>query len=204
MYKLFSFLILFPLFAPAQKAFVQRHIQVSAGTSFNGTGDISGFAFNAEYGQYFKKKFSWNAGMGGTVHDKVEPVFYTNQSGELIDASVRATIAGFQVTGFVSYSIIRDKKHDFLLGIGPVVRYQSSSYWDFLGVFPPAGTGLPFTVISFINITPQRTFAIGGTGQIGYYYTINRKISLGIAGRLHLDSNGDILRNALLSLGRRF
>src|SRR5688572_5942097 len=92
MYKLFSVLILFPLLSPAQNVLPQRHIQISCGTSFNGTGDISGFAFNTEYGQYFKKKFSWHAGIGGTIHDKEESIFYTNQSGNMIDASVRATI----------------------------------------------------------------------------------------------------------------
>jgi len=204
MYKLFSFLILFPLFSPAQNVLTQSHIQISGGTSFNGTGDISGFAFNTEYGQYFKKKYSWYAGIGGTIHDKEEPIFYTNQSGNLVDASVRATIAGFQLTGLFAYNFIKEEEHNLLLGIGPLLRYQSTSYWDALSIYPPAGTGLPFPVVTFDNRTPQRTFAIGVTGRIGYHFTINKKISLGILGSLQFDSNGDVIRNALLSLGRRF
>jgi hypothetical protein len=204
MLKLFSFLIIVPLFASSQNTISKKHIQLTAGTSFNGTGDIRGFAFNTEYDQYFKKKFSWNIGMGGTIHDKVEPIFYTDQSGNLIDASVRATTAGFQVTCLLSYSIIKTEEHEFFTRIGPLFRYQSTSYWDVLAVYHPAGTGLPFPVVAFINTSPQRTVAIGGAVQIGYAYSINKKISLGILGSFQLDSNGDVLRNALISIGRRF
>lgn len=204
MYKLFSFLVILPLLAPAQKMFPKSHLQILAGTSFNGTGDIRGFSYNTEYGKYFKKNLSWYAGFGGTIHDKVQPIFYTNQSGELIDASVRATTAGFQVEGLLAYSFIKTEQHDFLIRIGPLLRYQSTSYWDALGVFPPAGTGLSFPVVSFINISPQRTFALGGTGQIGYSFTINNKVSLGLLAGLQTDTNGDTITKLSLSIGRRF
>ena len=172
--------------------------------SFNGTGDINGFAFNTEYGQYFKKKLSWYLGIGGSVHHKNEPIFYTDQSGNSIDGSVRATTAGFQTTCLLSYSIIKTEDNEFFTRFGPVFRYQSTSYWHVLSVYHPAGTGLPFPVVAFINTTSQRTFAIGGTVQIGYAYSINKKISLGILGGLQLDSNGDVLRNVFISIGRRF
>lgn len=203
MYRLITSLLLVPFFTLAQKP-VKHHIQISAGTSFNGTGDIRGFAFNSEYGHLIKKKFFWYAGMGGTIHDKVEPIFYTGRSGNPIDASVRATTAGFQVTGVASYSFVKTNKHDFSIRIGPLLRYQSTSYWDMLEVFPPAGTGLPFPVVAFINLTPQRTVAVGATGQIGYNFTTNNKLSFGVLGTFQFDSNGDVLRNAYLVLGRRF
>lgn len=204
MLKLFSFLIIIPFFASSQSTAPKKHIQLTAGTSFNGTGDIRGFAFNTEYGQSIKKKLSWYFGIGGTIHDKTEPIFYTDQSGNSIDGSVRATTAGFQTTGLLSYSIFRNEDHDSFLRAGPLLRYQSTSYWDELGVFQPAGTGLPFPVVAFVNTSPQRTFAIGGAVQIGYAYSINKKISLGLLGGFQLDSNGDVLRNALISIGRRF
>src|SRR5215204_4669762 len=151
MFKLFSFLIIIPFFASSQNTALKKHIQLTAGTSFNGTGDIRGFAFNTEYGQYIKKKLSWYFGIGGTIHDKTEPIFYPDQSGNLIDASVRATTAGFQIACLLSYSIIKTEDHEFLTRLGPLFRYQSTSYWDVLGVLPPAGTGLLFPVVAFIN-----------------------------------------------------
>ncbi len=203
-YLLAFCLLIISCLAAAQKKFSKNHLQLLAGTSFNGTGDIRGFAYNTEYGRSFKKKVSWYAGIGGTIHDKVQPIFFTNQSGELIDASVRATTAGFQVEGLLAYSFIKTEEHDFLVRIGPLFRYQSTSYWDALGVFPPAGTGLPFPVVSFINISSQRTFAFGGTGQIGYNFTINNKISLGVLAGLQTDTNGDTITQLSLSIGRRF
>jgi hypothetical protein len=177
MLKLFSFLIIIPFFASSQSTAPKKHIQLTAGTSFNGTGDIRGFAFNTEYGQSIKKRLSWYFGIGGTIHDKTEPIFYTDQSGNSIDGSVRATTAGFQTTGLLSYSIFRNEDHDSFLRAGPLLRYQSTSNWDELGVFQPAGTGLPFPVVAFVNTSPQRTFAIGGAVQIGYAYSINKKLA---------------------------
>ena len=204
MFKLLSFLILLLHFCSPQKISAQRQIQISAGTSFNGTGDIRGFAFNTEYGENFKKKLSWHAGIGGTIHDKAEPIFYTDQSGNTVDGSVRATTAGFQITGLLSYDIFRNDDHDFFLRAGPLLRYQSTSYWDVLAVYHPAGTGLPFPVAAFFNMSPQRTLAIGGAIQIGYGFSINKKVTIGILGSFQFDSNEDVLRNAFLTLGRRF
>lgn len=204
MLKLFLILFMTPIFASSQNILPEKQVQLSAGTSFNGTGDIRGFAFNTEYGQSFKRKLSWYIGIGGTIHDKTEPIFYTGQSGNSIDGSVRAATAGFQITGLLSYGMIKNEEHEFFFRIGPLLRYQSTSYWDVLAVFPPAGTGLPFPVVSFINTSPQRTFAIGGSIQIGYNYTINNKYSIGVYGCFQFDSNEDVLRNALFTLGRRF
>ena len=106
MFKLFSFLIMIPFFATSQSTTPKKQIHLSAGTSFNGTGDIRGFAFNTEYSQNFKRKLFWHVGIGGTIHDKTEPIFYTDQGGNSIHASVRATTAGFQITGLLSYSIL--------------------------------------------------------------------------------------------------
>ena len=117
MLKLFSFLVIIPFFASSQNIVPKKQIQISAGTSFNGTGDIRGFAFNTEYGENFKKKLSWHVGMGGTIHDKVEPIFYTDQSGDLIDGSVRATTADFQVT--VLYHIVFSEMRIIIFSSGP-------------------------------------------------------------------------------------
>jgi hypothetical protein len=205
MRQIFLLLILsISFFANSQSPLSKRHIQVYAGTSFNGTGDIKGFAFDTEYGQYFKKKSSWYVGIGGTIHDKVEPIFYTDQGGNQVDASVRATTAGFQVSGLYGHSFVRKQKHEFLIKAGPLVRYQSTSYWDILAVYHPAGTGLPFPVVAFFNLSPQRTLALGGNLEFAYNYTISKKVSIGILAELQTDTNGDTISQLLFSIGRRF
>jgi hypothetical protein len=199
---LFSTLLL-SFITNAQTSLPKRHIQVYAGTSFNGTGDITGFAYDTEYGQYIKKKSSWYVGIGGTIHDKVEPIFYTDAGGNQVDASVRATTAGFQVSGLYGHSFTRNQTHEFLIKAGPLVRYQSTSYWDILAVYHPAGTGLPFPVIAFFNVSPQRTLALGGNLEFVYNYTISKKISIGVLAELQTDTNGDTISQLLFSIGRR-
>ena len=165
---------------------------------------MRGFAYNTEYGQYFKRKCSWYAGIGGTIHDKFEGIYYTDQSGNPIDASVRATTAGFEVSNLFGYSFVRNKRNEFLIKIGPLFRYQSTSYWDLLGVFPPAGTGLSFPVVAFINLTPQRTFALGANLEMAYNYVLSKNFTIGILTELQTDTNGDTISQLLFSVGKRF
>lgn len=206
MRQLFLFSILSISFAAcAQKTpLPNKHMQVFGGTSFNGTGDITGFAFDTEFGQYFKKRSSWYIGIGGTIHDKVHPIFYKDQSGREVDASVRATIAGFQVAGLYGFSLLRNQKNELLIKMGPLLRYQSSSYWDQLGEYHPILTGLQFPVVDFINRSPQRTFSLGGNLEIAYNYTVAKKMSIGILAELQIDTNGDTISQLLFSIGRRF
>ncbi|QNA43773.1 hypothetical protein [Lacibacter sediminis] len=192
------------LLSNAQHTLPQRHLQLYAGPSLNGTGDVIGFAYDSEFGKYFNKKSSWFVGIGGTIHDKQWPIFYTDQQGNEVDASVRGTIAGVQIAGLYGYSIVRSEVHELLLKIGPILRYQSTSYWDELGVYPPAGTGFPIPLVSFFNTSPQRTLAIGGNVGFVYNYTISKKISIGVLAELQLDTNGDTISQCLLSVGRRF
>ncbi len=198
------FVLLTSFFANAQNALPKRHIQVYAGTSFNGTGDITGFAFDTEYGQYFKNKSSWYVTIGGTIHDTDWPIFYVDRSGEVVDGSVRATTAGFQVSGLYGYSFVRKQKHEFLIKAGPLVRYQSSSYPDGFGVYHSIITNLPFPVVEFVNKTPQRTLSVGGNLEFAYNYSISKKVSVGILAELQTDSNGETISQLLFSIGRRF
>lgn len=200
---LFSFLLI-SFMSNAQMSLPPRHIQVYAGPSFNGTGDIIGFAYDTEFGKYFKKKSSWYVGIGGSIHDREWPVFYTGQSGNEVDASVRSTTAGFQISGLYGYSFVRNERHECLIKVGTLIRYQSSSYYDGFGVYHPAGTGLPFPVVVIFNTTPQRTLALGGNIEFVYNYTISKKVSIGVLAELQLDTNGDTISQFLFSVGRRF
>lgn len=201
---LFIYLLTISPFLYAQQTFHERKLELVVGASTNGTGDMKGVSFATKYGETFKKRLSWTVEIGGTVHDGAYPLFFTDPSGNSIDGSIRYATAGIQVIGDIGYSIIKSGKQEFKVVLGPLLRYQSSSYYDILDISYPAGTGLPEPVITFQNLTPQRTFAVGGSGQFQYNYIVSTKLTIGIVAGLQTDTNGDIITQLGLAVGRRF
>lgn len=196
---LFSFIVL-----SAQNILPQKQIQVFAGKSFHGTGDMKGISFNSEYQQYFKKRLSWSLGLGGTIHDGSFPVFFNDPSGNETDGSIRYTTAGVQVFSHVGYSILKTNEHMFQIRFGGLIRYQSSSYYDDVTVLYPIATGLPVPVNIFKNTTPQKTFAFGGSGQILYNYSLKNNITAGILAGIQTDTNGDAITQLSFIIGKKF
>jgi hypothetical protein len=134
----------------AQSTLVKRKLEVAVGKSTHGTGDIKGVSFATEYSERFKKRLNWTVGIGGTIHDGANPLFYDFPSGHTVDASIRYTTAGGQLTGDLGYSFIRTNNHDLKFRLGALARYQSSSYYDGAGIYyPGSGAGFPFPVVAF-------------------------------------------------------
>ena len=182
----------------------KKQIQLIAGRSVHGTGDMVGLTFHTEYAEYFKKRFCWTIGLGGTIHDGSFPVFFNDPSGNQIDGSIRYTTAGVQTTSFLGYDLITTSEHEFQIRLGALLRYQSSSISDEMSVYYPLATGLPIPVNAFVNHTPQKTFALGGSTQILYNYTINQKVSIGFLTGFQIDTNGDTISQISLTIGKRF
>jgi hypothetical protein len=165
---------------------------------------MRGINFATKYEETFKKRLSWTVGIGGTIHDGVYPLIFNDPPGNSVDGSIRYTPVGVQVSGNIGYSIIKSNNHDFKFGLGALLRYQSSSYFDNLGILYPAGTGLPFPVVIFQNFTAQKTLAVGGSGQFQYNYMLSKKLTVGIVTGLQIDTNGDTITQLGLAVGRRF
>ncbi len=182
-----------------------QQISVAIGTSKHGSGDLPGIVFNTSYSKKFKKNLSWIVGIGGSIHDGQQPLYYTFRGNE-VDGSIRFTTAGFQLNGYLGYDLLKAGKHQFQLRLGPLLRYQSSSNTDGFGIYyPAAGSGLPFPVVEFNNRTPQRTYTAGGSAQAGYNYTISKiNLSIGLDAGLQTDSNGDTITQLSLNMGKRF
>ena len=200
----FLFYILILTFYSIQSKAQNQQIQFSVGTSFNGSGDTKGLGFLTEYNKKFKKKLSWSASLGGTIHDGSFDILYEYPIGQTRDGSVRYTIAGFQGASHLGYSMFRTQTHDLQFRLGTVIRYQSSSYWDVVNVLYEPITGLPYPVIVFENTTPQKTLAIGGSSQIVYNYTLKNRISIGILASFQFDTQGDNISQLLFTIGKRF
>ena len=174
------------------------------GKSIHFTGDVPGIAFNSEYSKAFKKRLSLSIGIGGTIHNGSFPNFYTDPNGNPVDGSIRNTTAGFQINGHVGYSPLTIKKHEFLLRLGTVLRYQASSLYDQAGIYYPIITGLPIPVIDIINYEPQKIYTIGASGQIMYSYSITQKIIIGALAGYQFDTNGDNISQLSIFAGIRF
>lgn len=165
---------------------------------------MRGIIFITEYTNYFNKHLSWAIALGGTIHDGSMPLFFSDQDGNSIDGSIRYTTAGVQTSSHLGYSFIRTSRHELAVKVGALLRYQSSSYYDQVGVYYPLATGFFIPVTTFENKTPQKTYAFGGSSQISYNYTISRAISFGIQAGFQTDTNGDTITQVAFTIGKRF
>jgi len=180
-------------------------LQFSAGTNFNGSGDSFGFGFFTEYSKKFKKKLTWSASVGGTINDgNLLFLLYEYPQGRQNDGSLRYTIAGFQAATHVGYCLISTKVHDFQVRLGSVIRYQTASSSDGAGIYFPPVSGLPFPVVVIDNVGPQRTLALGGSGQLVYNYALKNNICLGVLAGLQFDTQGDTISQLMFTIGKRF
>lgn len=159
---------------------------------------------NTEYSRYLKKNVGLSFSLGGTLHDGSTPLFFTVPSGQKIDGSIRYTTGGLQFASHLGYSLIKTTNHRFQAKAGGLFRYQSSSPSHGVTILYPVGSGLQVPVIVFENTTSQRTFSIGASTQLLYNYNITPKIAVGLLAGFQIDSNGDVIRQTCISVGRRF
>jgi hypothetical protein len=169
-----------------------KSFQFDLGVSKNGSGDLSGYSINSEFNNYFAKKMSFSMGLGATLHDGETSVSDRNNA----ISTLRYTVAGFQLTGKIGYSFIRNNKNDFGLRLGTVLRFQSYSTSS-IGYDSTEG-------IAIYNDSPQRTLAFGGIIQLYYNYNINQKLFVGTSGTFQTDTNGDAISQLSLTCGMRF
>lgn len=182
----------------------EQQLSISAGLSIHGTGDMRGLIFNTEYSKNVRKRLSWIAGIGGTIHDGVLSNYFKDRNGDEVDGSIRYTTAGFQIKNELGYNLLKTVKDQLQIRAGAVLRYQTSSYYDYIEISYPLLTGLPVPVIIINNTTPQRTFAVGGSAELFYNYSITPKILIGVLAGLQTDTNGDTITQLSVSVGRLF
>lgn len=176
-------------------------LQIDVGLSKHGTGDMRGYGLNVSYRKYYRRKVYLSFGIGTTNHSGVFPIYYSDGSGNQVDASYRYSTGGFQLSSNFGISIFKNSKNDFGLQVGVLGRYQTSSYYDEITVLYPSVTSLPIPVIAIINKSPQKTLSIGGVGQIYYNYYIDKKVFVGLTPFFQIDSNGDVIIQFMFSCG---
>ncbi len=189
----------------AQDKLPVNAIQVMGGYSKHGSGDYEGIVFGTEYIHYHTKKLSLTYSFRGTINDGKETIIINNTTtGIRTDASVRFTTAGVQLGVNGGLSIIRSQHHELMLSLGAFGRYQSASNGsDGYSLYYPQMTGQPTILVGYDNKTDQNTYAFGGIGQLHYNYTFKSKLYIGILGAFQTDTNGDVIPQVALSVGRR-
>jgi hypothetical protein len=179
----------------------KNSIQFSLGFSKHGTGDLNGYFTNFEHIHDFKKRSFVSIGFSATLHSGVVPLFYLDQSGNTIDGSYRYVTGGFQIESRFGLYFVKSNKNRLGGSLGPIIRYQSSSYYDDLSILYPAGTGLPIPVMALINRTPQNNITIGGKVTLFYNYQISAKNYIGLNCSFQTDSQTDAISSFMLAVG---
>lgn len=200
-----SALLLSPFIQAQTRPEPTKSIALNAGIARHGTGDMKGLMFGFSYEKKFRPQISWIADLSTTIHDGQDLMLVTIENQPTQDISYRYTTAAVQLAGKVAYDFIRSPKVDLGVRLGTLLRYQSSSLANQVGVYYPIVTGYPLPLMLTIHTEPQRTFALGGQAQIFGNYNLNRKLAVGASLGLQLDTNGDTMfPQLLISVARRF
>lgn len=185
-------------FAQAQN---KKQISLDLNRSFHGTGDLRGLGFAVEYGHYFSKRFEITGGVATNVHHDVYPLLL-NQSGQIIDASYRMVTGGLQLNGQANIAPLHTSRHEVKLGIGPVVRYQSSSASGGYDVI--SATNYPEPVFTFRQYEKQNMVTLGYLTTVSYSFTFPGQILIGAKASFQNDTNADVITQYGLRIGKRF
>ena len=189
--------------APANDP-ADEYFQLIAGYSRHGSGDMDGIVFGADYTRYLSHAFSLNINIRGTINATHHDYSYTNPTTlHQTDASIRSTTAGAQLGINAQLSALRSLHHEVMFSLGGFGRYQSASL-DGYGVMYPPATGYPEMVFSMYNSGKQNTISAGLLLQLHYNFTFNNNLLLGIKGGIQTDTEGDLIPQAALSVGKRF
>jgi hypothetical protein len=207
--KVFTIFLLLPFFfslsfSQSRNETIPVHsfLYYSAGRAFTGSGDLSGLYMSTGYSKDFKH---WNvSGEIAVNHFSGEqPLYYNNplNANEVIDGSIRYNTFGIQANFVGSYRIISRQKHSMNIGLGPILRYQSTSIPDVYDILYPAITNLSIPVIYYQNYESQNSYEVGGMIKLGYHYYLSKKINLGASFSFQTDTNEDNISATCLSIG---
>lgn len=195
-----------------QAAFSQENhaLQLSAGRSFHGTGDLPGLSLDVAYDHSFLKRLDLTTGLTTTIHsdkDRFPTITFilpdqTTQTLQAPDRGMlRYTTAGVQLTSVLNYNFIALPRHKLRLGGGPVLRYENSSQpiaWGY--EFNPTKNEVP--VYSFGEFGNLHQLSVGFNLGLSYIFKISHKYQAGVRAWFQNDTNGSVITHLSLVVGR--
>ncbi len=175
----------------------EERISIGGGYSRHGTDDVNGFFFSAYYELELKNKFDYSVSLTGTLHDGRTPVLFYNEIDAAWERSNLSFVTGgVQLTTGLTYRLINFKKSKLLLGLAPLLRYQSTSNPDYSLVnFYPTNY--------FADSNYKRSLSPGGVGSLAYNVDVNKDIFICIKATLQYDTHEDALSMVGFSIGRK-
>jgi hypothetical protein len=187
------------LFGQTDNELPKNSMQVYLGGGFQGTDNVWGIGFSAEYTHYFHKKLNYTAFIGTTMDDGMVPVRFWNGTGEVVDGEVKFTTAGIQTGLTLGYSFYRSKRHHIQGSLGVFFRYQTTSNPEILGLYTtyPYPPSLGYESLS-------TSFSFGGVAAFSYEYTFENSVFLTGRGWIQYDANDDALNMFSIGIGKRF
>lgn len=180
-----------------------QSLRFSLSRAFHGTGDLDGIKFSAEYGYYFSKRLEVSTNISSTINWGADKL-YVNTGYGSFDESVRYVTAGLQAGPEIGFAIIRTNYHEFKVQMGGFVRFQSSSGPDEYGLYYPPSVNFPEPVYNIRQNWKQNIFTAGYNVNISYAFTTKKKLLLGIEVGFQNDTNGDVITNYGIVIGKRF
>jgi hypothetical protein len=201
-FYLSAFFLLTNLIPKAAAAQLTNHsIQLSAGFSTHGTGDMLGVSADVGYDHVFNKRFDMTHALTTTIHsDQDEFPTVADQWNIINDRGINWTVAGMQITSMGHFAPISVKDQKLKFGGGVVFRYQSSSLPYAYGYGREPVDLNPRYII--YDPGPGNIFTIGYTFGITWQVKLSPKYEIGLKAMFQNDTNGDAITHMSVIFGR--
>ncbi|MBO9562272.1 MAG: hypothetical protein J7621_05830 [Niastella sp.] len=179
--------------------------QFMGGYSYHTSGDMNGMVFGASYSRYLSHRFSLVLDLRGTINHREDHISFPHPTiqGERVESAIRHTTAGGQLGIGAQLSVIRSRHHEVMFSLTGFGRFQSASP-DGYGAYSPLASGMPEVVFSMYNWNKQNIVTAGGLLQLHYNFTFSNNLLLGIKAGIQTDTDGELIGQAGLSVGKRF
>lgn len=175
---------------------------VSAGKSFHGTGDLKGIAVDVMHEHNLNKRFSWSNSLTSTIHYKIDRGFNSLSPGlsPQNDKLMRFTTAGLQLNSHFNFAIINFPDNKIKLEVGPMLRFQSSSYPASFGYYQdPRYFPDPFYVYNYNE--NYNTISPGYNVSVIYITNVSYKYKAGFKATFQNDTRSDVITSLSLVFG---
>lgn len=197
MKKVFCFAMLSLIASGSLFAQIEKDkINIAAGPSMHGTGDLKGFMVAVMYEHQFTKRSSLSNGLTTTIHYGKEFVGLVPDN-----RSLNFTTAGIQFNSVASYHLLAKQDTKLSAYAGALLRFQSTSLPSAYGytqdprVYPE-----PFYVV--YNNENANTISPGYGFGLSLKTRIAPKYFLGITAGFQNDTRGDAITAISLSFER--
>jgi hypothetical protein len=131
--------------------------------AFYGKGDFGGFYLSSSFFTPWRGKWGFQHMAAVTVHEGIARVRYEDINNIWQVGEIRHMTGGLQASTEITFSLISSKSHTVWIGLGPVMRYQVTT-------FPQYGWVNFYPDFYFSTKRYERYFGVGGIGSINYSY----------------------------------